>query len=164
MSRRKKTPVQSALISLRERLHMTQQQLAQKLSVSTVSVCRWETSRPPTGLSLQTLARFAEESDAREEAAVLQEALNDEQRPYLKLPIAPDEEALRELRRGANYSPSIRDAYLNVLRKLRDAHERLRRDAYGFDREGLEYELLDNTQKNLEWMLKNYEKQTTTER
>jgi transcriptional regulator with XRE-family HTH domain len=164
MSRRKKTPVQSALIDLRERLQMTQQQLAQALSVSTVSVCRWETSRPPTGLSLQTLARFAEESRALEEAAILQDALNDEQRPYLKLPIAPDEEALRELRRGANFFPGIRRAYLDVLHKLRDAHEGLLRDALRVEREGLEHELLDNTQKNLEWMVKNYEKQTTTER
>jgi transcriptional regulator with XRE-family HTH domain len=59
MSIEKKTKVQQTLLELRRELGLTQQELAFQLRVAPMSVSRWETTRPPTGLSLAKLADFA---------------------------------------------------------------------------------------------------------
>lgn len=60
--KRTRTECQQALVDLRERLGLTQRKLALALDVTVVSVCRWETSRPPSGTVLAKLADFARSS------------------------------------------------------------------------------------------------------
>ena len=64
------TPVQEALVEMRARLGMTQPQLAYRLGVNPVTVCRWETVRPPKGIFLYKLADFAREVEDQAVAAV----------------------------------------------------------------------------------------------
>src|SRR5262245_53471282 len=54
-----KTSIQKTLIDMRRRLNVTQQQLAARLKITTVTVGRWESTRSPTGSSLTQLAAFA---------------------------------------------------------------------------------------------------------
>jgi transcriptional regulator with XRE-family HTH domain len=76
MSTKKKTQVQLALIELRRRLGMTQQGLSEALHVTMVSVCRWETSRPPAGLSLIRLAKYARDAGLNDVAVIFEEELS----------------------------------------------------------------------------------------
>jgi transcriptional regulator with XRE-family HTH domain len=78
----KKMPVQRALIVLRSQLDLTQEALARELRVSPVSVCRWETIRPPSGFTLLQLAVFALAQGARDSAKVFHEALKAEPGQY----------------------------------------------------------------------------------
>lgn len=82
-----KTPVQLALRGLREKLGLTQQQFSEALGVTMVTVCRWETSRPPSGYSLIRLVMFSQRSGASEEAELFQKALHESPRdPYERPP------------------------------------------------------------------------------
>ena len=54
-----RTPVQDAILSLRKNLRLTQAALAQRMGVTDVTVCRWETSRPPERGRLAALEMFA---------------------------------------------------------------------------------------------------------
>lgn len=53
-----KHPIQLAIIELRRRLGLTQQQLAVELGKAVVTVARWETSRIPSTEELSALAVF----------------------------------------------------------------------------------------------------------
>jgi DNA-binding transcriptional regulator YiaG len=75
-----KTPAQMALLAMRDKLYLTQQELAAAMGVTSVSVCRWETSRSPAGMSLLRLFLFARRAGARQAAGVFQEALAEELR------------------------------------------------------------------------------------
>jgi transcriptional regulator with XRE-family HTH domain len=75
MSRKKRTPLQEAVLALRERLHLTQQQLATAMDVTVVTVCRWETTREPSGLSLAQLMMFARSRGEAELGDVFEEAI-----------------------------------------------------------------------------------------
>jgi transcriptional regulator with XRE-family HTH domain len=55
-----KADVSVALARMREFLHLTQDDLAKRLRVTTVTVARWETSHPPRGKTLERLLRFAQ--------------------------------------------------------------------------------------------------------
>jgi transcriptional regulator with XRE-family HTH domain len=77
MSTEKKEPVQKAVIALRQHLGMTQQQFAEGLDVTVVTVCRWETSRPPTGFSLFRLLFLAREHKLTEIAAALAKSVDE---------------------------------------------------------------------------------------
>jgi transcriptional regulator with XRE-family HTH domain len=161
MSRqREKTPVQKALIQLRKMRGMTQQQFSEAVGVTMISVNRWETSRPPTGPSLWRLVKYALDSGAFEIAAVFQRAADK------SLPIPPpnraDEQALKELRHAAQYDPALRERYLAVLRKLATAHAELMNMSWSEEIQlqlGLEWEDWEETQKDLEWMLKHVKKE-----
>src|SRR5215469_12905886 len=84
---RKSTPVQKALMALRKALGMTQQQLSEALKVTVVTVCRWETVRPPSGLSLVRLADFATESGKLDIAEVFRKTVRETQRrSYIVVP------------------------------------------------------------------------------
>jgi transcriptional regulator with XRE-family HTH domain len=157
MSRpRKRTSVQKALIQLRKKLGLSQQGLSEALKVTSISVCRWETSRPPTGFSLLKLEQFAHDSSAPEIAAIFRRAI-DVERPkhFYKFPVPPDEEALREQRFEAHERGTLRRqrAYLQVLDILVQAHADLTNMPLPEGDSG-NYRIWDNTQKNLEWLLK----------
>jgi transcriptional regulator with XRE-family HTH domain len=76
--RRELTAAQKGVIDLRQALGLSQQKLAALMGKSIVSIARWETSRPPTGVSLYELLIFAERRGQREIArifaTVIQEA------------------------------------------------------------------------------------------
>ena len=73
-----RTPIQRALRTLREKLCMTQQQFSNELGAATISVCRWETSRPPRGFTLAQLATFARRFGVLEVAEVFEKALDED--------------------------------------------------------------------------------------
>jgi len=62
--------VQQAIVELRRRLGMTQQDLAIHLGKAVVTVARWETARPPRGESLAALVRMAQAAGHDDLAAV----------------------------------------------------------------------------------------------
>jgi transcriptional regulator with XRE-family HTH domain len=55
--------IQWAIVALRQKLNFSQNELAQAMQVHPVTVCRWETSRPPRGESLLQLFAFAQQAD-----------------------------------------------------------------------------------------------------
>jgi DNA-binding XRE family transcriptional regulator len=55
----RRTATQVALVDLRKRCAKTQEQFAHAIEVTSVTVCRWETVRPPRGISLIRLAAIA---------------------------------------------------------------------------------------------------------
>jgi transcriptional regulator with XRE-family HTH domain len=65
-----KTAVQQALVQLRHRMNLTQQQLGCALKVGPKTVARWESSRSPSGRSLALLADFGMASREKEIAAI----------------------------------------------------------------------------------------------
>jgi transcriptional regulator with XRE-family HTH domain len=81
MSRAKKkgrTPTQDALVSLRQQLNLTQQDLAVAMHTTTTSVARWETSLSPRGRALDQLARFAAHQGLPEWEALFRRAISQE--------------------------------------------------------------------------------------
>jgi transcriptional regulator with XRE-family HTH domain len=70
-----KTPTQQALISLRQQLNLTQQDLAVAMNTTTTSVARWETSLSPRGRALDQLARFAAQQGLTEWEALFRRAI-----------------------------------------------------------------------------------------
>lgn len=154
--------MQDALIALRKKLNLTQQQFSDAVGVTMISVSRWETTRPPSGVSLAQLQRFARESGAMEIAQVFQQA-GDEDRLKYFFPVIPSPElAVRELRIALhrNPSPARRRAYLAVLRALSRAHGTLLDQPHREDESADRVEWSD-TQMNLEWLLKHEEKEGT---
>jgi DNA-binding transcriptional regulator YiaG len=79
------TPSQAAILGLRKKLKWTQREMANWLGVSVISVCRWETVRPPKGLSLMKLIGLARSVKAAEEEAVFEEALATVRVPRLEV-------------------------------------------------------------------------------
>ncbi len=131
MSTKKRTPIQEAVVALRKRLQLTQQQLAVAMNVTVVTVCRWETSRPPSGLSLLQLDGFARGSGANEIAETFKAAISEEcPRQYIvtRLPERAGEAALTELRAYKDV-PCIDREYRKALRALERAHRRLIEEA-----------------------------------
>jgi transcriptional regulator with XRE-family HTH domain len=61
-----RTPIQQALIKLRQQLNLTQQELAVAMRTTTTSVARWESSLSPRGRALDQLARFAAQQGLRD--------------------------------------------------------------------------------------------------
>lgn len=109
-----RTLVQKALVALRGQLHLTQQDLAVAMNVTTVTVARWETSRSPSALSLLELAAFASKSGAAEIGEIFRRAWWEE------IPIdivGSDEAALAELRASKD-DPSLGALYRKVLETL----------------------------------------------
>ena len=166
----KKTPVQLALINLRKKLCITQQQLATAMNVSTVSVCRWETIRPPTGTSLADLASFAEKNGAPEEAALFGETLfqgDPKQRVYgFRSARLRESAALRALAaiQADRNNPAVRRGRIQILRTLVQAHALLVQAAI---EGGLETEAcrdLQRTHQDLVWELEDEEKRTPAQK
>lgn len=54
-----RSDLQQAIVELRQRLGLTQQDLAIHLGKAVVTIARWETARPPRGESLAALVRVA---------------------------------------------------------------------------------------------------------
>jgi len=81
-----KADVSVALARMREFLHLTQDELAKRLRVSTVTVARWETSHPPRAKTLERLYRFAQRNGPGVSADMLLRAVtrekSDEYRRY----------------------------------------------------------------------------------
>jgi transcriptional regulator with XRE-family HTH domain len=120
---RKSTPVQGAVIALRKELGMTQQQLSEAMNITVVTVCRWETVRPPSGLSLVRLADFAMESGKFEIAEAFRRTLRETQRrSYIMVPKRGmgAENALVQLR-AARGIPETERVYRTVMLAMRRA-------------------------------------------
>jgi transcriptional regulator with XRE-family HTH domain len=168
LSTRKKTPIQQAIINLRERLHLTQQQLAMAMNVTVVSVCRWETSRPPAGFSLVQLMDFARRSGAADLADIFEKAVWGDihgnvspERQYivLRIPGRAPETALNELRAAKDH-PLVGPEYRKVLRDLEHGVKLLEKVLAGDPGAS---ELLRLTRRDLEEELEHEEKRTKTQ-
>jgi transcriptional regulator with XRE-family HTH domain len=152
---RKKTPVQLAVRALREKVGMTQQEFSQALGVTLVTVCRWETSRPPTGYSLSELANFARLSGVREITEVFDRALRED--PIARNPIrwslsTTAQSALREIQAEKN-DPAVRRAYVPILRAIERAYAVFIKRALESGIEQDRYLALERTHQNLKWEL-----------
>jgi transcriptional regulator with XRE-family HTH domain len=75
---KKRTSVQQAMAALRKQMGWTQAKLAEILRVQLPSVGRWETTEPPTGVSLARLHRIAAREGASKLAKVFWRALEQE--------------------------------------------------------------------------------------
>jgi transcriptional regulator with XRE-family HTH domain len=152
---RKKTPVQKALIEMRRRLQLTQQQLAIALKVGLPTVGRWESTRSPTGSSLLQLARFAHDAGEHESYLVFLKAAM--QARASKVPVirmsadAPmpvhsellfpraAEKALPLIRAGGRRNPAIAREYLKLLRGILTALEMCGDEAIQAHRRGEDF-------------------------
>jgi transcriptional regulator with XRE-family HTH domain len=77
MSRvKKRTPLQRALIELRQKLGHSQESLARALNVSLPTIGKWESMTEPKGISLALLEKTARENQLPKVAAVFQDALD----------------------------------------------------------------------------------------
>jgi transcriptional regulator with XRE-family HTH domain len=128
-----KTPVQVALRTLREKLNMTQQEFSNALGVTMITVCRWETSRPPSGQSLVRLALFALGRGELEANEIFRNALRDDlgwndDDDDTWLPAV--KEALWAVHAGKAEDPAVQRGYLRVVRAIRDAHALLLKAAH----------------------------------
>jgi transcriptional regulator with XRE-family HTH domain len=160
---REKTPAQAALLTLRKKLGWTQRQLSEALGVTSVTVCRWESRRPPTGLSLVQLANFARDSGELATAQAFQQALFEHAgtRMIRRLPESAIESALRELQE--NRDPAVRREYLKLLWTLERVHALVIRQALanGMDTEACWQ--LQRTHQALQWEIEDAEKRAKTQ-
>jgi transcriptional regulator with XRE-family HTH domain len=129
VSRKKnRTSQQQAVVSLRKSLGLTQRELAAALKVTVTTVCRWETSRPPSGAHLRELARFAHDAGEIEICNILMQPFAPEESPELLRELRgtptplPVEDACSELRLYCKDYPLIADQYLKLLEHLKDVH------------------------------------------
>jgi transcriptional regulator with XRE-family HTH domain len=125
---KKRTPIQEAVIEMRKRLELTQQQLSEALGVVLPTVGRWESSRPPSGFSLARLYMYAQRFDnTRDLSEIFWQAAEAERRSVIsRLPRSIPERALWQVRTMAQHRPEkMREPYLVVLRALLDAHAKL---------------------------------------
>jgi transcriptional regulator with XRE-family HTH domain len=162
----RKTVVQQALLDLRKRLEMTQQDLAIAMSKTVVTICRWETVRPPSGYSLLELAQYARDRRAIELAEVLERALRQEGGPAANQLNAPagelrvywtNEQAIEEALLGlrANSAiPSVRREYLKLLRATIASHAVLLREARAGAETNNPWKYYEDLQNDLELLLK----------
>jgi transcriptional regulator with XRE-family HTH domain len=123
---KQKTFVQLTLRHLREKLGMTQQQFSEAFGVTMITVCRWETSRPPSGHNLADLAGFARVHGMVAAAGVFEKALAEDPRKnrHILWPQSAAQTALREIYEEREY-PSVRQAYVRALRAIKNAHDEL---------------------------------------
>jgi transcriptional regulator with XRE-family HTH domain len=163
--KRQKTAAQLALLALRKKLGLTQQQLSVAMGVTSISICRWETSRPPTELSLLQLASFARTSGEREIAQIFQKAIEAENPMQYALgplwPASAAERAFWEIHENRDI-PSVRREYLKALRALERAHRLL----IGQARAGMTVEIhrfLQKTHQELEWEIEDAEQEGKAE-
>jgi transcriptional regulator with XRE-family HTH domain len=136
MSTTKKTNTQQALLALREHLGLTQRALALALDVTVVTVCRWETSRPPSGASLVRLAAFARASGEGDLAKIFSQSFDAEfhlsedslRLPLPRLPLFTPSAALMELW-PYKYRSAIAKPYKQLLEQIERVHALLVREA-----------------------------------
>lgn len=81
----RQTRSQCAVIQLRKTLGLTQQELAVQMGKAVVTIARWETSRPPTGVALVELEQVALNGGQRELATMFK-SLAEEKRVRSALP------------------------------------------------------------------------------
>jgi transcriptional regulator with XRE-family HTH domain len=121
-----------AVIQMRRELGMTQADLARALKVSLPTVGRWESWNPPSGSSLDLLARFA--SNRGVDASVFERALEEHTCP-VDFAVISWEEAhqvhafLETLRNPdfAAYRPRVLRALAPVMRATGDYVEEMKR-------------------------------------
>jgi transcriptional regulator with XRE-family HTH domain len=136
MSRRKKTQIQQAVVDLRKRLSLTQRELAAALNATVTTVCRWETSRPPSGASVLQLAHFARSAGETEIANIFNESFSQEfhvdvpRSPLKRLHWEAPGDAMNELHSGLwSYTSPIAEPYRELLKMLGSVHAMLIREA-----------------------------------
>jgi transcriptional regulator with XRE-family HTH domain len=135
MSTKKRTPMQQAVVDLRQRLNLTQRELAAALGVTTVSVCRWETSRSPSGASLVQLAAFARSSGENDLANTFTQSFSEEfhlkeDHPWLGVGLQVVRALFPGHTIGSVFSelyeykdhPAIAEQYQKVLEELESLH------------------------------------------
>lgn len=165
-----KTVVQQALLDLRKRLGMTQQDLAFALMRSVITVCRWENTSPPSKNSLLQIAQYAREMRAIEIAETLERELcKTGTAPLPATPLAAlkinwsNEKALEEAcfsLRANREIPAVGREYLKALRAVSQAHALLIEQARKGAQTNNPWKYFQNVQDNLEEQLA-YEKQRT---
>lgn len=67
-------PLQMAVVELRQKMRLSQQQLAVRLGIAVMTVSRWERTRTPSGRSLERLAELAASAGLKDLADQFQEA------------------------------------------------------------------------------------------
>ena len=55
------TIVQQTIIALRDRLHLTQRQMAKEMGLGAVTLCRWESTVCPESGSIALIALYAQD-------------------------------------------------------------------------------------------------------
>ena len=165
MSRaRQRTPEQQAIVDLRQAFGYTQQELALSIGVTVVTVCRWETSRPPSGISLVRLASTARGLGLKKIEAIFEKALaKDPRRRILRQPEPAVLIAIREIRESLDIQVIGRQ-FLKILQAVKSTHALLIRQALSDGMETESYRRLKRTHQNLEWELEDEQKRTQTER
>jgi transcriptional regulator with XRE-family HTH domain len=163
----RKTDIQEAVIALRKELGLTQQQLSEAMKVTVVTVCRWETVRPPSGLSLVRLAEFARQSGNDRIAGIFQSVIFETY--HKSYGFVPEkgraaQSVLIELL-AALENPEGARAYREVLLALRRAHLRLMKLARSgaIEMTG-SIEGQKSVLEDLDWELRYEEKQKKTQR
>jgi transcriptional regulator with XRE-family HTH domain len=122
-----KTRVQLALRALRQKMGMSQQRFSEALGVTLVTICRWETSRPPTGHTLAELARFARHIAQDAEAAdVFDQAFLEDPaaQKRVRMPESIVESTLRDIQTN-KADPEMRQAYIEILQAMERAYAML---------------------------------------
>jgi transcriptional regulator with XRE-family HTH domain len=169
-TKKRRTPVQEAVLALRKQLGLTQQQLAVAMNVTVVTVCRWETSRPPSGFSLVQLMMFARRCDTAELSNLFEKHIWEEirssqqqQRQYVitRLPDRAAETALSELRARKDH-PLIGAEYVKVLRTIERAIRLLTEQVSATDAGASQ--MLQQTHEDLKQELRDEENRTKTKR
>jgi transcriptional regulator with XRE-family HTH domain len=162
-----KTEVQEAVIALRRALGLTQQQLSEAMKVTVVTVCRWETVRPPSGLSLVRLADFARDSGNDRIETIFRRAIFDTY--HKSYSFTPEkgraaQSVLFELL-PAIETPEGERLYREVLLMMRRIHMRLMKMARsGAIKTMGSIESQKSVLEDLDWELKYEEKRKKTQR
>jgi transcriptional regulator with XRE-family HTH domain len=145
-----KTPVQKALVAMRKRLKLTQQQLATAMKLALPTIGKWESTRSPTGSSLAQLASFAHQAGDEESAKIFHQAAipnsvyDDIDQFETQMLARAGEAAIRQLR-NCKHNPRVAAEYLKVLRALLRAYhvltdeavEGLKRQTYSWNLESI---------------------------
>jgi transcriptional regulator with XRE-family HTH domain len=127
-TRKKRTPIQAAVIETRRRLGLTQQAFSQALGVVLATVARWETSRPPAGFGLARLYMYTQRFEQTQDLSEIffQAAETGRRNVVSRLPRSVPEKALWQVRTMARLRPErMREPYLAALRAILDAHSKL---------------------------------------
>jgi hypothetical protein len=132
---------------------MTQQEFSNHLDVAITTVARWETFRPPSGLSLARLRDAAAEFGRPDLQIVFEKALMSEVAAPLLLPFGPLSQAVSNLFTASTVlppKPRLVKAYRQALSAITEAHAQLFAEAGAGRFRALPLEEIRKTQLALE--------------
>jgi DNA-binding transcriptional regulator YiaG len=125
-----RTPLQEAIIALRESRNFTQKDLANYMNHDLSTVGRWEAMRPPRGLALVELSKVAYDFGREDLREIFDRELEKQTALVQGSPVPPHiplEFAVGYLFRFGRVAapagtPAVRRAYRKALRALVEAH------------------------------------------